>query len=128
MALVVLMSTTSFTIIEHYCGGELVDTTLFSTTEACDDEPVVVKEGACCEVVVNKDCCNDIVYVAEGMDELLFKSVELPKFEKSDWIISTLSSYENCFVELQKQFIPFREYIPPNLVFDTHILNQVFRI
>ena len=35
MAFVVLFSTMSFTISEHYCGDHLVDSGLFSKAENC---------------------------------------------------------------------------------------------
>ena len=127
MALIVLVSTTSFAVIEHYCSGKLVDTSLFSSSEACEDQPEIFQEGACCEVVV-KDCCNDIVYIADGFAELIYSSVQLPELEKPEFYTSAFNFYNNCFNELQKQFIPFKEYVPPNLVFETHVMNQVFRI
>lgn len=127
MALVVLMSTTSFTFIEHYCSGELVGTSLFSSEEICEDKPVVKDLDDCCEVIIT-DCCNDVTYISEGIDELIFNSIDLPNFERSLVCAPVFSFYENCFTELQKQFVPFKEYIPPSLVYETIVLNQNFRI
>ena len=50
MAVVVLFSTMSFTISEHYCGDKLVDSALFSKAEFCGMEMQLPLQSKDCNI------------------------------------------------------------------------------
>jgi hypothetical protein len=69
MAFVVLFSTMSFSISEHYCGDYLVDSALFSKAESCGME--MQKPSPTKDCSINKDnCCSDVVKQFEGQTNL----------------------------------------------------------
>lgn len=77
---------------------------------------------------VTKPCCKDIVDVVEGQDEL--NSAELQKINSDLELTLTayVFSYIQLFQSLPKQIIPHKDYSPPNLVKDIHVLDETFLI
>lgn len=122
LALMVLMSTLSFTIEKHYCGDILVDTAVFSNAEKCGMEMVSKK------TTKPKPCCKDEVDVIKGQDKLKFSFFEDLEFQKQLFSNTFTLTYLNLFESLAKQTIPHKDYSPPNLIPDIQLLDQVFII
>jgi len=126
MAFVVLFSTMSFTISEHYCGEMLVDTSLFSKAESCGME--MQKPAPIEGCSIQKDsCCSDVVIQFDGQSELEvdFSSLNL---EQQVFVALFIDSYLNLFEGLDNNIVPFKYYSPPLLVKDIQILDEVFLI
>ncbi|WP_366143730.1 hypothetical protein [Algibacter sp.] len=115
-----LFSTVSFTIEKHYCGDILVDASMFAEVEKCAMESM--------EILQKKSCCKDEIDVIQGQDELKFSSFEDLDFEQQQFVAAFTFSYVGMFESLTKQIIPHKDYSPPNLVADIHVLDQVFII
>lgn len=119
MVILVLFSTVSFTVEKHYCAGNLIDVAIFTEVDKCGDN---MEESPI------KSCCKDEVDVVKGQDQLLVNSFDELDFNKQIFLTTFVHSYSNLFVSLPKQIIPFKDYSPPNLVYDIHVLDQVFII
>lgn len=119
MALLVLFSTTSFTIEKHYCADTLIDVAVFSKAKNC---------GENMEQTSKKSCCNDVVEIIKGQDELKYSTFEEFNFDQQIFIATFAYSYSNLFESFPKQIIPFKDYSPPNLVVDIQVLDQIFLI
>lgn len=120
LALLVLFSTVSFTIEKHFCGDVLVDVSVFAEVDKCAMEAN--------ELALGNKCCKDVIDVIEGQNELKFSSFEDLDFEQQQVFTSYIYSYFSLFEELPKLIIPHKDYSPPNLVTDIHVLDQVFII
>ena len=126
MAFVVLFSTMSFTISEHYCGDYLVDSALFSKAESCGME--LQKPSPTDDCNINKDnCCSDVVKQFEGQTNLKTDFAKLT-FEQQVFVTAFIYSYVNLFEGLDKNIVPFKDYSPPFIVRDVQTLDQVFLI
>jgi hypothetical protein len=126
MAFVVLLSTMSFTVSEHYCGHTLVDIALFSKAESCGME--LQKTASIDGNFINKDnCCKDNIKEFKGQNELNTDFSTL-NFEQQVFVASFTYSYLNLFEELKENSIPFKYYTPPLLVTDILVLDQTFLI
>ncbi|MDD3721704.1 MAG: hypothetical protein PHW92_04335 [Lutibacter sp.] len=126
MAFVVLLSTMSFTISEHYCGHSLVDIALFSKAESCGmdlQKPTSTKD---CDFK-KSDCCKDEIKQFTGQNELNTNFSSL-NFEQQVFVASFTYSYLNLFEGLAINIIPFKNYSSPLLVSNIHVLDQVFLI
>jgi len=126
MAFVVLFSTMSFTVSEHFCGDHLVDSGLFSRAESCGMEmgkPSPVKDCS----TLKKDCCKDVVKQIEGQKNLKIDFSTL-NFQQQVFVASFAYSYVNLFEGLAVNIIPFKYYTPPLLVTDILVLDQTFLI
>jgi len=126
MTFVVLFSTMSFTVSEHYCGDSLVDSALFSKAESCDmeqEKPLPIED---CNVS-KKNCCTDVVKQFEGQTNLKTAISNL-NFEQQVFLTSFIYSYINLFDGLEENITPFKYYSPPLLVKDIQILDSVYLI
>lgn len=122
MALVVLVSTLSFTVESHYCGGHLVDSAIFTKVKNCGTSAYQTTPN------VKKSCCKDVIEVLEGVDHLKLNSFNDLDFDLQNFIIVFVASNFQLFESLPKQIIPHKNYNPPNLVKDYQVLHDVYII
>ena len=120
MAILVLFSTVSFTVESHYCGEILVDVSIFAEADKCAMESM--------EMIQKKTCCKDEVDVIQGQDELNVVSFEDLDLGQQQFLVAFAQSYLNLFESLPKQIIPHKDYVPPNLIYDIQVLDEVFLI
>lgn len=119
MVMVMLLSTMSFTVLQHYCGSELIEQTVFAQVDPC-----------CGDTDSSQDqdvCCNNQLQIIEGQDELVSGSSELD-FLGQVFLVSYYYSYTQLFDILSNEVVPFRDYTPPLLVTDIQLVDQVFLI
>ena len=126
MTFVVIFSTMSFSISEHYCGEYLVDSALFSKAESCGMELEKPSPNKHCNVQ-KSNCCSDVIKQFEGQSELKTDFSNL-NFEQQVFVASYVYSYLNLFEGLENNIIPFKNYSPPLIVTDIQVLDQVFLI
>lgn len=125
LASLVLFSTMSFAINEHYCGGELVATAIFTKAKTCGME---MKNAVPTEKSsVKNNCCKDLVKVVEGADDLKLTFSDL-EFQQQLFIASFVYSYINLFEGTAKETVAFKNYSPPLIIKDIHVLDSVFLI
>ena len=123
LALLVLLSTFSFTVDKHFCGKMLVDSAIFSEAHTCGMD--MESEGL---AGMDEDsCCKDQKVQVEGQDELKRSFDELG-LQKQLFVASFTYSYFNLFETLPNGVIGFQDYSPPLLVTDIHLLDKVFII
>lgn len=120
LAMLVLLSTFSFTIEKHFCGDFLIDTAVFSKVERCG--------GESSETYVKKPCCKDVIDVVEGQDELQTVSLDDLEIHQQLVLQAYIVSYVNLFEGLPQYYIPHKAYSPPNLVLDIQVLDEVYLI
>jgi hypothetical protein len=126
MALIVLFSTFSFTVDEHYCGDILVDFSFFGKAESCGMEIQQALDSHEYSLE-KKDCCNDVTLSISGQHDLKI-SLDKLNFEQQQFVVSFVYSYINLFEGLDENLVPFNHYPPPLLVKDIQILDQTFLI
>jgi hypothetical protein len=125
MALVVVLSTMSFTVSQHYCGGELMDSALFSKAESCGMDMTISTKNDC--NIQSKNCCKDVIKQIEGKKVVNIDG-ELFSFQQQLFVASFIYTYINLFEGLDTNIIPFKNYSPPLLVSDIQVTHQVFII
>ena len=128
MALMLLVSTTSWTVGKHYCMGLLVDVSLFEHAEGCgmdmtggEDENLVLAEQD------ERSCCNDEIITVEGQD-LLKISVNDISFDQQLFLVAFSHSFLNLVQTIAERDVPDEHYPPPLLVKDIQLLDEVFII
>ncbi len=126
MAFVVLLSTMSFTISEHYCGDHLVASSFFSKAESCGMKMENPSPNKDCGI--QKDnCCKDVIKQIKGQNDLKIDFQTL-NFEQQQFITSFVYTYSNLFEGFKTNSIPFKYYSPPQVDKDINVLYRVFRI
>ena len=121
MALLLLVSTTSWKVEKHYCLGHLVDVALFGDAEDCGMEMSSSQDST------EMSCCSDEVIAVDGQDDLN-RNFEDFSLEDQFLLAALTYTYIDLYVGLAEQVVPHRTYPPPILVRDIHVLDQVFLI
>ena len=128
MALIVLLSTMSFSVDMHYCGDHLVDFSFSQTVNTCMMKAEMSKSSSECAVMdMEMDCCTDIEIVIEGQEDLKISFDQL-SFDQQLFIASFVYSNIILFDGLDENVVPFKDYSPPPLIRDIQILDQLFLI
>ena len=126
MAFMLLFSTMSFTVDMHYCGGQLIDFSLFEAVDSCAMRAQASKSSSEC-ALMKMDCCTDVEIVKEGQDDLKISFHQFT-FEHQTFITAFAYSYINLFEGLDENNTFFKEYAPPPLIRDIQVLDQTFLI
>lgn len=124
MALLVLVSTLSFTIEKHFCGNTLVDVAVFSKARSCG----MNMENMTVTSPNKKQCCKDELEVVKGQDKLKTTTFDDIHFGHQCTLTAFTFTFIHLFEGLPKEIIPHKDYSPPNLVADIQVLDQVFII
>ncbi len=127
MACIVVFSTMSFTVSSHFCGDMLMGTSYFGKAASCGMEmPQKTTPKECS--MSKKNCCEDVASIVEGQDTLKTSSFAQLSFEQQVLFTSFYLSYLQLFEELHDKVIPFKNYTPPLVVKDIHVLDEVYLI
>lgn len=120
IAMVLMLSTMSFSVLQHYCGTELMDQSVFEELEPCcmDAEEAADHEDP---------CCNEKQYLIQGQDELNRSPVDLD-LNQQVFFTALIYSYASLLEGLPEHIVPFRNYAPPLLVTNIQLVDQVFLI
>lgn len=126
MALIVLFSTFSFTVEQHYCGDVLVDFSFFGAAESCgmDVQKNMHPEQS---AFSQTHCCNDETLSVDGQENLKL-SFEKLTLNQQQFVAAFIYTYINLYEGLPENIVPFSDYPPPLLVKDIQILDQTFLI
>jgi hypothetical protein len=90
LALLVLISSTTFMVGMHFCMGEVKSISLFSKADQCRKEQ---QNLPLCHKHKQADCCQDKTIVHDGKD------------------------FKSCFPEIQiAEEFPFQEYVGPVII------------
>lgn len=126
LALLVLLSTLSFTVDMHYCGKALVDYSFVNKVDGCGMEAMQPADNEGCSIVVS-DCCKNENITVEGQDNLK-TSLDNLSFHQQVFVAYLVYSLNHFFEGDIENMVPFRDYSPPFLIRDIHILDETFLI
>lgn len=126
MAIVVLISTMSFTMHLHYCGETLVDTSYFAEAETCGMKMTAPVNNSIDCSTIKKNCCSDEELVIEGQDELKI-SLEV-QLEQQLFVAVFLTSYIQYFESSEEKATAYQDYLPPPLVKKLYQLEEEYLI
>ena len=125
MAVVLLFSTTSWKVEKHYCMGHLVDVAFFVDAHDCGMDMSFGSELEASKE--KKSCCDLEVIAVEGQSDAKpsFNDFDL---EHHSFLVAFTYSYIGLFEPLTAQGVPHSRYIPPKIVKDIQLLDDVFLI
>ena len=124
LSFLVLFSTLSLTIDKHFCGDVLIDVAIFSESKTCGMEVSKTEQTD----VIEKSCCKNEIDVIEGISDLTINSFEDFDLIQQQVLFAYSYSYINLFEGLPNFVIPHSDYLPPTLVEDIHLLDEVYLI
>ena len=127
MAIVVLLTTMSFTVDMHYCGDALVDFSFIQDVKTCGMEKAEPAKSCSNSMVSKKSCCSDEQLIIEGQDNLKQDFTKLT-FEQQTFIAAFTYSYINLFEGTESKEVPFNDYPRPFVKRNVQVLHQTFLI
>ncbi|WP_425481727.1 HYC_CC_PP family protein [Maribacter luteus] len=125
MALLLLVSTTSWKVEKHFCMGHLVDLAFFVDAQDCGMD--LVSESSSETSIDKKSCCDDEVIAIQGQNDVK-PSLNDIDVEQQQFLVAYSYSYLGLFTLKETREIPHKKYIPPKIVKDIQLLDDVFLI
>jgi hypothetical protein len=125
LSLLILFTTTSFALSLHYCCNELVDIGFFNNASSCK---ILITEKEIPSKVCTfekETCCLERAIFHEGNETVQKTSLILTT---APFVFLNPSVNIYIFESLKKDFTPFKDYSPPYLITDIHIINNIFLI
>lgn len=126
MALLLLLSTTSWKVEKHYCMGRLMNVALFTDVETCGMDMSASMAGENLGEAKNS-CCDDEVVFVDGQDDLKISFNDL-NVEQQSFLIALSYTYFSVLHDLKEQPVPHERYPPPILVKNIQLLDEAFLI
>jgi hypothetical protein len=120
LALIVLCSTLSFTIEKHYCGGILVEVSMFAESVKCGMHGQATFE--------KPPCCKDEIAVVQGQDTLQLSVLKTLKFYKYPITLASIPYFSLSVLPQLERFVCFQAHAPPTTTPNIQIRDQVFLI
>ncbi|MEM1259040.1 MAG: hypothetical protein AAGH81_10940 [Bacteroidota bacterium] len=120
LSLLVLLSTTSWSVDKHLCMGRVMDVAFFHDADSCGMEDAMTEMNG-------KHCCDDESFTVEGQDDLKLSWDEV-NVDTQKFLIAFLQSYLELLVLPLGEDVPETIYPPPLLVQDLIVLHEVFLI
>jgi hypothetical protein len=122
IAVLVLISTFSFTVEAHYCGNFLMDVSFTGDAKDCG----MMMDGIA--TTKKKNCCKDELHRIEGQDKLQHSSVDNLDFEKKQFLTAFFVSYTDLFSKITSEKSYYKDFSPPDTPLNYQVLYQTFLI
>lgn len=121
LAILVLLSTFSFNVDKHFCGDFLVDVSFTGDADGCGMNMDK-------DTTKMKNCCKDETEKIEGQDELQLTSIDKISFEKEQFLVAFINSYQYLFKKVDAKSFVFKEFPPPEISTNFQVAYQAFLI
>ncbi len=127
MALLLLASTTSWTVGKHYCMGSLIDVSFFEHAEDCGMDMTSDENSGMAALQDEDSCCKEEIITVIGQDDLRVSINDLSLGHQLFFVAFT-GSFLNVFQTTSERHVPNEHYPPPILVKDIQLLDEVYLI
>lgn len=124
LALMVWLSTVSWTVEKHLCMGKVVAVSWFAAAQDCSakNTPPTTSDQK-----LQNSCCADESFTLQGQDTLKHSWYDLD-MKHQCVLVAFTHSYLTPLTPLEALPVPHEKYPPPILIEDLPLLDQVFLI
>ena len=125
LSFIVLFSSMSFTIDEHYCGNNLMDISYFGDADNCGSEEVTMNSRT--SLIKQNNCCKDETTLLESSIFNKEKFINLQHVDAEVLFFkanSYLGTYKDTAIEIEY----YTDFSPPDIAQDIQVLHQAFLI
>jgi hypothetical protein len=126
LALLLLVSTTSWKVEKHYCMGHLMDISFFTASNSCGIEIDLSKDNDT-SIQYENSCCADVTILMQGQDDLALSYNDFTIDHQQFFIAFAYSYFDNLQTETF-QTVKYNYYPPPLIVKDIQLFDKVFLI
>lgn len=125
LSFIVLFSSMSFAIDEHYCGTNLMDVSYFGDADNCGSEEVPVNSST--YSVKQNNCCKDEITLLESSIFNKEKFINLQHVD-AEALFLKANSYLGAYKDIAIEIEYYTDFSPPDIAQDFQVLHQVFLI
>ena len=125
LSFIVLFSSMSFTIDEHYCGNRLMDVSYFGDADKCGMQEIIMHSNT--SLVKQNNCCKDETTLLESSIFNKEKLINLQNLE-SHILFFKAHSYIGIFKGIALPTEYYTDLSPPYIKQDIQVLYQTFLI
>ena len=125
LSFIVLFSSMSFAIDEHYCGNNLMDVSYFGDADNCGSEEVTMNSSS--STVKQNNCCKNETTLLESSIFNKEKFINLQHVDAEVLFFkanSYLGTYKDTAIEIEY----YTDFSPPDIAQDIQVLHQAFLI
>ena len=125
LALLIMLSTVSFTVDLHICGGSVVDLSFAQEELSCSSSLMGELTEEVHNAMRNMGCCDDLQFQIEGQDELQHSFLSF-QIDNPVFVLANQEIMDVEWIDNSGDLHLYTSYIPPPLIQDVLILNQTF--
>ena len=125
LSFIVLFSSMSFAIDEHYCGNNLMDVSYFGDADNCGSEEVTMNSSS--SSVKQNNCCKDETTLLESSIFNKEKFINLQHVD-AEVLFFKANSYLGTYKDIAIEIEYYTDFSPPDIAQDFQVLHQVFLI
>ena len=125
LSFIVLFSSMSFAIDEHYCGTNLMDVSYFGDADNCGSEEVTMNSST--YSVKQNNCCKDEITLLESSIFNKEKFINLQHVD-AEALFFKANSYLGAYKDIAIEIEYYTDFSPPDIAQDFQVLHQVFLI
>jgi len=122
---IVLFSSMSFAIDEHYCGNNLMDVSYFGDADNCGSEEVTMNSSS--SSVKQNNCCKDETTLLESSIFNKEKFINLQHID-AEVLFFKANSYLGTYKDIAIEIEYYTNFSPPDIAQDIQVLHQAFLI
>lgn len=125
LSFIVMFSSMSFVIDEHFCGSRLMDVSYFGDADNCGMDEIDVSSDI--SAFKKNNCCKDQITLLQSS---IFHKEKLINLQNTDIETSILETscysvfYKNSSLKLKY----YKDFSPPDIEKDIRVLHQTFLI
>jgi|TARA_B110000459_G_scaffold201594_1_gene252652 hypothetical protein len=125
LSFIVLFSSMSFAIDEHYCGNNLMDVSYFGDADNCGSEEVTMNSSS--SSVKQNNCCKDETTLLESSIFNKEKFINLQHID-AEVLFFKANSYLGTYKDIAIEIEYYTNFSPPDIAQDIQVLHQAFLI
>mgnify|MGYP006073970609 FL=1 len=125
LSFIVLFSSMSFAIDEHYCGNNLMDVSYFGDADNCGSEEVTMNSSS--SSVKQNNCCKDETTLLESSIFNKEKFINLQHVD-AEVLFFKANSYLGTYKDIAIEIEYYTDFSPPDIAQDIQVLHQAFLI
>ena len=121
LSFIVLFSSMSFAIDEHYCGNNLMDVSYFGDADNCGSEEVTMNSSS--SSVKQNNCCKDETTLLESSIFNKEKFINLQHVD-AEVLFFKANSYLGTYKDIAIEIEYYTDFSPPDIAQDIQVLHQ----
>ncbi len=125
LSFIVMFSSMSFAIDEHFCGSRLMDVSYFGDADNCGMDEIDMSSNI--SVFKKNNCCKDQITLLQSS---IFNKEKLINLQNTD--IETSLPEASCYSVFYKnsslKLKYYKDFSPPDIAKDIQVLYQTFLI